>query len=202
MITLKKAILYIHGKGGNAKEANRYQSVCIGYDIYGLDYKGEFPWDTQDEIENEYKKLAMEYDEMTIVANSIGAYFCMNALQGQKIKKALFISPIVDMEKLITDMMGWANVTEKELCQKGEIETQFGETLSWKYLEYVRNHPINWKVPTAILYADQDHLTSRKTIESYIQNHNASLTIMENGEHWFHTDEQLAFLDRWITMNI
>lgn len=202
MITLKKAILYIHGKGGNAKEANRYQSICIGYDIYGLDYKGEFPWDTQDEIENEYKKLAMEYDEMIIVANSIGAYFCMNALQGQKIKKALFISPIVDMEKLITDMMGWANVTEKELCQKGEIETQFGETLSWKYLEYVRNHPINWKVPTAILYADQDHLTSRKTIESYIQNHNSSLTIMENGEHWFHTDEQLAFLDRWITMNI
>lgn len=199
---MKKAILYIHGKGGNAKEANRYQSICIGYDIYGLDYKGEFPWDTQDEIENEYKKLAMEYDEMIIVANSIGAYFCMNALQGQKIKKALFISPIVDMEKLITDMMGWANVTEKELCQKGEIETQFGETLSWKYLEYVRNHPINWKVPTAILYADQDHLTSRKTIESYIQNHNSSLTIMENGEHWFHTDEQLAFLDRWITMNI
>ncbi len=199
---MKKAILYIHGKGGNAQEANHYQSICIGYDIYGLDYKGEFPWDTQDEIENEYKKLAMEYDEMIIVANSIGAYFCMNALQGQKIKKALFISPIVDMEKLITDMMGWANVTEKELCQKGEIETQFGETLSWKYLEYVRNHPINWKVPTAILYADQDHLTSRKTIESYIQNHNASLTIMENGEHWFHTDEQLAFLDRWITMNI
>ena len=202
MITLKQAILYIHGKGGNAQEANHYQSICIGYDIYGLDYKGEFPWDTQDEIENEYKKLAMEYDEMIIVANSIGAYFCMNALQGQKIKKALFISPIVDMEKLITDMMGWANVTEKELCQKGEIETQFGETLSWKYLEYVRNHPISWKVPTAILYADQDHLTSRKTIESYIQNHNASLTIMENGEHWFHTDEQLAFLDRWITMNI
>lgn len=199
---MKKAILYIHGKGGNAQEANRYQSICIGYDIYGLDYKGEFPWDTQDEIENEYKKLAMEYDEMIIVANSIGAYFCMNALQGQKIKKALFISPIVDMEKLITDMMGWANVTEKELCQKGEIETQFGETLSWKYLEYVRNHSISWKVPTAILYADQDHLTSRKTIESYIQNHNASLTIMENGEHWFHTDEQLAFLDRWITMNI
>ena len=199
---MKQAILYIHGKGGNAQEANHYQSICIGYDIYGLDYKGEFPWDTQDEIENEYKKLAMEYDEMIIVANSIGAYFCMNALQGQKIKKALFISPIVDMEKLITDMMGWANVTEKELCQKGEIETQFGETLSWKYLEYVRNHPISWKVPTAILYADQDHLTSRKTIESYIQNHNASLTIMENGEHWFHTDEQLAFLDRWITMNI
>ena len=24
------------------------------------------------------------------------------------------------------------------------------------------------------------------------------LTVMENGEHWFHTAEQLAFLDGWV----
>ena len=28
--------------------------------------------------------------------------------------------------------------------------------------------------------------------------HNTHLTVMENGEHWFHTDEQLAFLDVWM----
>lgn len=27
---------------------------------------------------------------------------------------------------------------------------------------------------------------------------NASLTIMKNGEHWFHTGEQMDFLDRWL----
>lgn len=26
----------------------------------------------------------------------------------------------------------------------------------------------------------------------------ARLTVMENGEHWFHTAEQLAFLDGWV----
>lgn len=26
----------------------------------------------------------------------------------------------------------------------------------------------------------------------------ASLTVMENGEHWFHTEEQMRFLDNWI----
>ena len=26
----------------------------------------------------------------------------------------------------------------------------------------------------------------------------ASLTVMEDGEHWFHTDEQMRFLDGWI----
>ena len=26
----------------------------------------------------------------------------------------------------------------------------------------------------------------------------ASLTVMPEGEHWFHTEEQMAFLDNWI----
>ena len=67
----------------------------------------------------------------------------MNALVEKTISKALFISPIVNMERLITDMMSWSNVTEDELCSKKEISTDFGETLSWEYLCYVRKHPIN-----------------------------------------------------------
>ena len=39
------------------------------------------------------------------------------------IHKAYFISPIVDLEKLIGDMMLWANVTEEELRDKGVIHT-------------------------------------------------------------------------------
>lgn len=31
-----------------------------------------------------------------------------------------------------------------------------------------------------------------------MSNHDVNLTVMENGEHWFHTDEQLAFLDIWM----
>ncbi len=34
-----------------------------------------------------------------------------------------------------------------------------GETLSWEYLCYVRNHPVNWSVPTYILYGDKDNLS-------------------------------------------
>jgi hypothetical protein len=37
------------------------------------------------------------------------------------IEKALFISPILNIERLILDMMQWANVTEKELYNKKEI---------------------------------------------------------------------------------
>ena len=64
------------------------------------------------------------------------------------ILKSFFISPILDMERLILDMMRWAEVSEDELAEKEEIPTDFGETLSWKYFCYVREHPISWEIPT------------------------------------------------------
>ncbi|NLL77225.1 MAG: alpha/beta hydrolase [Clostridiales bacterium] len=195
---MKKAVLYIHGKGGNAEEAEHYKPICNEYDVFGLDYKADTPWETREEILVEYESLYEKYDSVLIIANSIGAYFAMNALSDKEIERAFFISPIVNMEKLITDMMLWANVTEQELQDKQEIETSFGETLSWKYLRYVRENPIVWNITTDILYAGNDNLTSYETMTTFAKETNSSLKIMENGEHWFHTEEQLAFLDHWL----
>lgn len=199
---MNKAIIYVHGKGGSAEEAKRYRALCPQYDVFGLDYKGNTPWDTKDEIVSEYEKLNAKYDSIVVIANSIGAYYTMNALGEKRIERALFISPIVDMQRLIRDMMIWANVTEQELMEKKEIKTAFDETLSWDYLCYVRAHPIIWSVPTDILYARKDNLTSYDTISSFAGKINASLTIMENGEHWFHTGEQMAFLEGWLTKHM
>ena len=133
-----------------------------------------------------------------MVANSIGAFFSLSSLDETLVDEAYFISPVVDMEKLIGNMMQWANVTEQELAERLEIPTQFGETLSWKYLCYVREHPIVWRVPTHILYGDWDHLTSPDTISAFAERIGAALTIMPGGEHWFHTEEQMRFLDNWL----
>ena len=61
-----------------------------------------------------------------------------------------------------------------------------------------KKHLIRWNVSTAILYGKNDELTSYQTISAFAREHNAKLTVMENGEHWFHTDEQMRFLDDWI----
>lgn len=95
-------------------------------------------------------------------------------------------------------MMIWANVTEQDLYKEKEIETSFGETLSWEYLCYVREHPVVWNIPTKILYGDKDNLTSYETMSDFASKMGISLTVMNNGEHWFHTDEQMNFLDDWI----
>ncbi len=195
---MKKVILYIHGKGGNAEEAEHYKTICSGYDVLGLNYKGTTPWETKEEILTEYEILRKEYDSVLIIANSIGAYYAMNALANKDLERAFFISPIVNMEKLISDMMMWANVTERELQKKQEIETSFGETLSWKYLCYVRDNPITWNIPTDILYASNDNLTSYETVLAFANETASGLKIMKNGEHWFHTKEQFEFLDHWL----
>ena len=176
-------ILYIHGKDGSATESEHYKLLFPDYEVIGLDYQTFTPWDTGKEIRIAVEKLKSKYKNVILIANSIGAFFSMNAGIEEMIRKAYFISPIVDMEKLITDMMKWANVTEQELESRGVIHTDFGEDLSWKYLNYVRSHPIEWHVSTQILYGSNDHLTSLETITDFANKHNAILTIMEGGEH-------------------
>ena len=122
----------------------------------------------------------------------------MISLSNKDIEKAFFISPIVDMEKLIIDMMLSENITEEELYKKKEIKTSFGETLSWKYLTFVRENSIEWNIPTYILYGKKDNMTSYEIILNFTNKSKANLTVMENGEHWFHTEEQMKFLDNWI----
>jgi pimeloyl-ACP methyl ester carboxylesterase len=192
------AALYIHGKGGSAAECNHYRGLFPDCEIIGLDYQSFTPWETSVEIRTAVEKLKEEYENIILIANSIGAYFALNAGIESRISHAYFISPIVDMEKLITDMLNWAVVTESELRKREIIHTEFGEDLSWEYLCYVREHPVSWNVPTDILYGSGDNLTSIETMTVFAQTHHVSLTVMDNGEHWFHTAEQMQFLDNWI----
>ena len=195
---MNKAILYIHGKGGSASEAEQYKPFFPGFDAIGVDYDGYLPCEVREQLKAQYDRLCESYGHISVIANSIGAYFTMLALHDRKVKKALFISPILDMERLIRDMMSWAGVTEQQLREQGEIATDFGETLSWEYLCFARENPVHWDIPTEILYAGRDNLTSRQTVERFAKEHNAALSVMENGEHWFHTNEQLAFLYSWV----
>ena len=104
---------------------------------------------------------------------------------------------------MILDMMRWAGVTEAHLRDQREIPTAFGQTLSWDYLCYVREHPIHsWRCPILILWAGQDNMTGRETVEQFVRRQGAHLTVYEEGEHWFHTPEQLTVLRSWEEANL
>lgn len=196
---MKNLIVYVHGKGGSAQEAEHYRPLFPDAAVVGFDYQARTPWDARAEFPPYFARLRSQCGRLTLIANSIGAFFCMSALDAALADEAFFISPVADMEKLIENMMRWANVTEQELKEKREIPTAFGETLSWDYLQYVRSHPAAWRVPTHILYGELDDLTSLETVTAFAEKTGADLTVMPGGEHWFHTQAQLRFLDGWLT---
>lgn len=194
----RKLVLYIHGKGGNAEEVNFYINLFPDYDVAGLDYQSQTPWEAVKEFQPKTEKLFQDYDKIILIANSIGAFYSMHALNCFPIEKAYLISPMVNLEKMIINMMSWAGVTEEELKEKENIDTSFGERLSYKYLTWVRNNSIKWNIPTKILYGEKDNLQSIDIINEFAEKINAQVTVMKNGEHWFHTDEQMKFLSDWI----
>ena len=195
---MKHLIVYVHGKGGGADEAEHYRPLFPGCEVVGFDYRTQTPWEAREEFPRFFDALRAGTDSLTLIANSIGAFFSMIALSEQYVDRALFISPVADMEKLIAGMMAIAGVTEDELRTRGEIPTESGEILSWGWLRDVRSHPLRWTVPTRILYGDRDFLTSQETMSDFAARIDAPLTVMPGGEHWFHTPEQMAFLDRWV----
>ena len=195
---MKETMIYVHGKGGSAEEAGHYKPLFPNCEVVGFDYRAQTPWEAKEEFPIFFAEQRKRCDRITLIANSIGTFFSMSALDETLVDSAFFISPVVDMENLIGNMMRWANVTERELAQKREIPTDFGETLSWDYLLYVRERPISWHVPTQILYGEHDNLSSMETVSAFARRCRAKLTVMPGGEHWFHTEEQLRFLDDWL----
>ena len=205
-----RVYLFVHGQSGCKEEAAAFAEIVCprGFQVLAADLpqhgerKGEpegcDPWTAVPELQAVLGSMKQRWREISLRANSIGAHFSMLSFADEPLRKALFVSPILDMEGLIAGWMRGAGITEQELEARGEIAVNCGPTLSWRYLSWERQHPVrDWRCATAILYAGRDDLTGRGTAERFAAAHGAALTVMENGEHWFHTPAQLAVLREW-----
>ncbi|MBQ3871575.1 MAG: GNAT family N-acetyltransferase [Clostridia bacterium] len=193
-----KAVIYVHGMGGNPEESQRYVTLFPDCDVIGLEYSIDVPWESGREIYEKVSKLKGKYESIILIANSIGAFLSMYSGIDSLVEKAFFISPIVDMESLILGMMAMDGVTEDELKSRGRIITPSGNDLSWEYLSFVRDNPVRWNAETYVLYGSLDNMTSRSSIERFAREKCAGLTVLYGGEHWFHTDRQMEYLDSWL----
>ncbi len=206
-----KLFIYIHGQGGFKEEALAFADMADHYEwqVLSIDLpehgerreeKNSFdPWHIVPELSAVMEYAKFNWNKIALYANSIGAWFSMLSFGNEKLDECLFVSPILDMQQIIFNMMNWAEVSEEQLRRERIISTSFGHTLSWDYLLYAKNHPITkWNVPTRILYGGHDELTERSVAEKFTKHFNCHLTVMEDGEHWFHTPEQLKVLNQWV----
>ena len=70
----------------------------------------------------DYAKTA--YREIKLWACSMGAYFSMLAYNEEYIKKAVFLSPVINMKVIIDGIMNMEGVTEEMLKEKQKIKTE------------------------------------------------------------------------------
>ena len=140
---------------------------------------------------------------ISLMANSIGAYFALLAYKEENLKQCLFLSPVINMESLIQKMMQWFDISDEKLFKEQAIPTPIGQTLYWDYYQYVKNNPIvTWNAPTSILYGRKDNLFEYELMLSFATTFNCKLHLSENAEHYFHTDEDMRIYKNWITDNI
>ena len=193
-----KVIIYIHGMHGTANEAEDFIDLP-NYDVIGIDYPNGQPWDVGEAVKKEFEQLIKPYDEVVIVANSIGCLYTYECLSSFNIKQAFFISPVASMFEVIKGMMKMNNISLEELKEKKHIQIQGGVLLSYDYYMYFSNYKDNWKVPTEILYGTEDKLISLNSVKQFVNTHSkCGLTIKEGAGHHFHTDEEKQFIRNWI----
>ena len=208
--TSDQVCLFLHGQSGHKEEGERFAQIANpkGWQVVAIDLPQHgqrqggaepfLPWVVVPELEQVWQELQGRWKRIALRANSIGAWLAMLALAGKPVDTCLFVSPVVDMENLIQTMMTWAGVTEERLEREREIPTDFGQTLSWDYLKYVRQHPIHaLRAHTNILYGDQDNLVPQPVVECFARAEGAHLTVYPGGEHWFHTPEQMKVMGTW-----
>lgn len=138
-------------------------------------------------------------NDISLFACSMGAYFSLLAFKELPLQQCLFLSPVVNMERIIDNMMKWLNISEEQLKKEREIDTPIGQTLYWDYYCYVKENPIvRWDNPTAILYGEEDNICEYDIVNSFSRKFNCHLEVMKNGEHYFHTPDQLSYYRKWL----
>ena len=70
-------------------------------EVIGFDYKFQTPWEAKKEFFAFFAEKKKQCKHLTLIANSIGAYFALSSLDETLVDNTLFISPVVDMEALI-----------------------------------------------------------------------------------------------------
>lgn len=211
----EKAYIHVHGKMSNKEEAREFAEVACsrGYQVVSFDlpehgersdpeYKCDV-WNGVRDLAIIHEQARGRWVDLSLFACSLGAWFSLIAFRDVRFSKCLFHSPVLDMERLVTNMMAWVGSNEAELERKGEIPTPMGETLSWRYWAYVKeNRVTTWDTPTRILCGANDSLTERNVFEEFSRRFRCELAVVERGNHHFTTPDELAALRKWYRDNI
>ena len=88
---MKQIVVYVHGKGGSAEEAEHYSALFPDSEVLGFDYRAQTPWEAREEVPRFFAAQRARCGRLTLIANSIGAYFSLLSLDETLVDAAYLI---------------------------------------------------------------------------------------------------------------
>ncbi len=194
----KGDVYFVHGEGGSPDDGKGYAPLFPGWTTILEMYKEGSPKEAAESMGPSAAEPE-KYVPVILIAESFGAYYAMHSGMEGFADMAFFISPVLDMEKYIADRLRQNGLTEEYLKECGGLELEDGEVLWWDHLQYAREHPIKWSVPTEIVCGSEDSYTSAETYAAFAEKHNARLHVLKGAGHRFSAKKEREFVNSVIT---
>ena len=187
----KSVIIYIHPKEWKSLKIKDLELLKVGYEVKEIKLDINRIWEAEDVLKNKFVSLIENYQKVIVVATDLATFAVAEALSSFDIQKAFFISPVSDMFQHMFNLMNDYRITEKRLKTEKVIALENGEYLSYDVYMRVLNEEDKWNTPTEVLYGSMDEDVYIENIASFLETHNARLTIKQGADHSFSGKENI-----------
>lgn len=171
-----RAVVGVHGQFSNKRDPvmARCGDVIASRDdqliTFDLPNHGDRPDDkafnamaANSEVRAFAQLARSQSSEVGLLAGSIGAYFSLCDTPARTFERAWLVSPLIDLEYYIRDVMAEYSVTDEQLEAQTVIDTPRA-ALEWPYLRFVEEHPARLDIPAWIIRGDQDEMVPLDTL--------------------------------------
>lgn len=208
-----KLIIAIHGHFSHKEDAciavladvavaNGYQVLSFDLPAHGERNRNEMDCHIVKavaDIRSIFSWGKARYSDIGLFACSIGVTFGMIACENECLTQAYFLSPVVNLEQLVLQMMDDEGIDEAQLRVKEFIISPSGSIYHIDYLNFLRqHHTLNWNVQTHILTGEQDPISEVSQVQLFASLYHATFDIVEGAEHYFNRFEEINCFRLWL----
>lgn len=134
--------------------------------------------------------------EVGLLASSVGAYFALCDTPVGTFERAWLVSPLIDLEYYIRDVMTEYSVTDEQLEAETVIDTPRA-MLEWPYLRFVEDHPARLDIPSWTIRGDRDEVVPLDALSQFVGAPGAELVQVEGGQHFLGRPPHLDTVVAW-----
>lgn len=160
------------------------------------DDKAFTPMDASPEVRAFARLARSQSTEVSLLANSIGAYFSLCDTPAGTFERAWMVSPLLDLEYYIRDIMAEYSVTDEQLEAQTVIDTPRG-VLERSYLRFVEEHPARLNAPSWMIRGDQDEMVPLNALSRFVGAPGVELVQVEGGQHFLGQPPHLDTVVAW-----